>query len=62
MWNKWFDLLDGSYFVSNIQDYFGYINKKLEIVTDNLPITIFVKKTQKIEWHLKLKQDIISIF
>ena len=46
MSNKWFDLFDRLYFVLNIQDHFGYIIKKLEIVTNNLPITIFVNKTK----------------
>ena len=35
-WNDKFQLLDGSYSVSNIQHYFEYIIKKHEIVTDNL--------------------------
>ena len=29
-WNEEFELPDGSYFVSNIQDYFIYIFKKYE--------------------------------
>ena len=39
-WNKEFELLDESYFVSDIQDYFEYILKKHGTVTDNLSIRI----------------------
>ena len=35
-----FELPNGSYSVSDIQDYFDYI-KKHEAVTDNSPITIY---------------------
>ena len=30
-WNDEFDLLDGSYSVSNIQDYFEYVIKKMRL-------------------------------
>ena len=44
-WNDTFDLPDGSYFVSDIQDYFEYIIKKHEPITDeNSPIKIYVNK------------------
>ena len=39
-WNKKFELLDESHFVSDIQDYFEYILKKHGTVTDNLSIRI----------------------
>ena len=39
-WIEHFELTDGSYSVSYIQDYFKYIIKKHEIVTDNLTISI----------------------
>ena len=39
-WNETFDLPNGSYSVSDIQDYFRYIIKKHEEVGDNLPIRI----------------------
>ena len=35
MWNEKLELPDGSYSVSDIQDYFQYIIKKHEAVTDN---------------------------
>ena len=35
-WNDEFNLPDGSYSVSDIQDYFEYIIKKHETIADNL--------------------------
>ena len=43
-WNEEFKLPDGSYYVSDIQDYFKYILKKHETVADNLSIKIYVNK------------------
>ena len=47
IWNEQFELPDGSYPVSVIQDYFEYILKKHETVTDNLSIMIYVNKMEK---------------
>ena len=33
-WNDKFYLPDGSYSISDIQDYFGFIIKKLETITE----------------------------
>ena len=59
--NKDFELPDGSYFVSNIQDYFKYISKKHGTVTDNRTITMYVNKIEnritfkiKAGYHLEL--------
>ena len=46
MWNEEFELLDGSYSVSDIQDYFEYILKKHGQKTDNLSIIIYVYKIE----------------
>ena len=43
-WNDEFNLPDGSYFVSDIQDYFEYIIKKLETIADNPSVQIYVNK------------------
>ena len=60
-WNEEFELPDGSYPVSNIQDYFEYIIKKHEAVTDNPSIMIFVNKIEnRITFNQKKRQDIIS--
>ena len=40
-WNETFDLPDGSYSIPDIQDYFGFIIKKHETLTENLPIKIY---------------------
>ena len=42
-WYEEFEWTDGSYFVSDIQDFFEYIIRKYETVTDNPPIRIYVK-------------------
>ena len=41
-WNEEFELLDGSYSISDIQDYFEYILKKHSESVDNPPIRIHV--------------------
>ena len=43
-WNEEFTLPDGSYSVSDIQDYFEYILKKHGENTDKLSIQIYVNK------------------
>ena len=37
-WNDTFDLPDGSYSIADIQDYFEFIIKKHETLTENPPI------------------------
>ena len=61
-WNDEFELPDGSYSISDIQDYFEHILKKHSENVDNPSIRIYVKKKLKIDLHLKLKMDIISSF
>ena len=51
-WNDKFELPDGSYSVSNIQDYFEYILKKHGENTDKPSMQIHVIKL-KIELYLK---------
>ena len=43
-WNDTFDLPDGSYSISDIQDYFEFIIKKHEALTENPPIQIYPNK------------------
>ena len=45
-WNEDFELPDGLFSVSDIQEYFEYIIKKYETVTDNLSIKIYVDKLE----------------
>ena len=56
-----FELADGSYSVSDIQNYFEYIIKKDERVTANPPVRIYVNKIENritfkinIEYHLEV--------
>ena len=39
-WNATFDLPGGSYSIEDIQDYFEFIIKKYETLTENLPVQI----------------------
>ena len=43
-WNDTFDLLNGSYSIAEIQDYFKFIIKKHETLTKNLPVQIYPNK------------------
>ena len=43
-WNDTFDLPDGSYSIEDIQDYFEFIIKKRETLTENPPIQIYPNK------------------
>ena len=45
-WNEESKLPDGSYSVSDIQDYFEYILKKHSESVDNPPIRIFVNRIE----------------
>ena len=40
-WNETFDLPDGSYNISEMQDYYEYIIKKHETIGENAPILIY---------------------
>ena len=43
-WNDTFDLPDGSYSISDIQDYFEFIIKKYETLTESPPVQICPNK------------------
>ena len=43
-WNDEFDLPDGSYSISDIQDYFEFIIKKHDTLAENPPIQIYPNK------------------
>ena len=43
-WNETFDLPDGSYSIDDIQDYFEFIIKKHETLTENLPVQFYPHK------------------
>ena len=53
-WNDEFELPDGSYSVSNIQDYFEYILKKHGENIDNPSVKIYVNKIEnRITFRIK---------
>ena len=39
-------MLYSSYSILDIQDYFGYIIRKHETLTDNLPLGAYINKTE----------------
>ena len=43
-WNDTFDLPDGSYSIDDIQDYFEFVIKKQETLTEDPPIEIYPNK------------------
>ena len=45
-WNDEFKLPDGSYSVSDIQDYFEYTIEKHETIADNPPVHIYMNKIE----------------
>ena len=47
-WNDTFDLPDGSYSIFDIQDYFEFIIKKHETLTENPPVQIYPNKIKNI--------------
>ena len=54
-WNDKFDLPDGSYSVSDIQDNFEYIVKKNETIANNRPVQIYVHKIKNRMIVFKIK-------
>ena len=45
-WNGTFNMLDGSYSIEDLQDYFEFIIKKHETLTENPPAQIYPNKTK----------------
>ena len=63
-WNDTFDLPDGSYSISDIQDYFEYIIKKHEALPENSPIQIYPNKIKnRIVFKIKTgyKLELLSL-
>ena len=60
-WNDKFELPDGSYSVSDIQDYFEYILENMGKILMNHQYK-YVSMKLKIGLHLKLKKDIALNF
>ena len=60
-WNDKFELPDGLYSVSDIQDYFEYILKNHGESIDKPSVQVYVNKIQN-RPHLKLKKGIVLNF
>ena len=61
-WNDEFDLSDGSYSVSDTQDYFEYIIKDHEAIADNPPVQIYVNKIKnRIVFKIKTSYKLESL-
>ena len=63
-WNDEFDLLDGLYSISDIQDYFEFIIKKHETLAENPPIQIYLNKIKnRIVFKIKTgyKLELLSL-
>ena len=63
-WNDEFDLPDGSYSISDIQDYFEFIIKKHETLAKNPPIQIYPNKIKnRIVFKIKTgcKLELLSL-
>ena len=53
-WSQKFDWPDGSYNIPEIQDYFEYLIKKNETITDTVPILIYANNiTNRIVFKIK---------
>ena len=53
-WNDTFHLPDGSYSIEDIQDYFEFIIKKHETLTENPPIQVYPSKIKnRIDFKIK---------
>ena len=62
-WNETFDLPDGCYNISEIQDYIEYIIKKHETIGQNAPILIYANTiNNRIVFKIKsgYKLDLLS--
>ena len=55
-WNDEFDLPDGSYSIADIQDYFEFIIKKEETLTENPPVQMYPNKIRN-RTVFKVKTD-----
>ena len=60
-WNDTFDLPDGSYSIADIQDYFEFVIKKHETLTENLPVQIYQNKIKnRIVFKTDYKLDLLT--
>ena len=63
-WNDEYDLPDGSYSFSDVEDYFEYIIKQHKFIADNSPVQIYVNKIKnRIVFKIKTgyKLELLSL-
>ena len=61
-WNDTFDLPDGSYSIADMQDYFEFIIKKYETLTENPPVQIYPNETKnRIVFKIKARYKLESL-
>ena len=63
-WNDTFDLPDGSYSIADIQDYFEFIIKKHETLTEDSPVEIYPNRIKnRIVFKIKAgyKLELLSL-
>ena len=63
-WNETFDFPDGFYSIADIQDYFEFIIKKHETLTENPPVQIYPNKIKnRIVFKIKTgyKLELLSL-
>ena len=59
-WNDTFDLPDSSYSIADIQDYFEFIIKKHETLTENTSVQIYPNKIKnRIVFKIKTRYETI---
>ena len=59
-WNDTFCLPDGSYSISDIQDYFEYIIKKHETIADNPPVQNYLLSKETMQLLGSSKNTLIK--
>ena len=57
IWNNEFNLPNGSYSISDIQDYLQYVIKKHETIADTPPVQLYVNKIKN---RIVLKQKLAT--
>ena len=61
-WNETFDLPDGSYSISEIQDYIEYMIKKYKTIGENAPILIYASTiNNRIVFKIKSRYKLESL-
>ena len=60
-WNDMFDVPDGSYSIAALQNYFEYITKKHDTITDVSPVLIYVNEINNIVFKIKSGYKLLEL-